>query len=94
MQNEHHEMELLQTYPTGAEKWQCLHCDRQFVMQWQPYKKIVLKEGDEQAYHSGGKGGVQLKPLHLTETQSDAEADDLSADLRSALDDFMNTLNW
>lgn len=55
-----HEMVLRGTDESGAEEWYCPICGRRFLMQWPPaYKKIILEPGDEQAIHSGGKGGLQ-----------------------------------
>jgi hypothetical protein len=58
---ERHEMQLETTHPSGAEEWFCTICGRRFLMQWPPeYKKIVLERGDENALHSGGKGGLRM----------------------------------
>lgn len=64
MDSERHEMELERTHPSGAEEWYCPTCGRRFLMQWPPhYKKIVLEQGDENALHSGGKGGLSIMPM-------------------------------
>jgi hypothetical protein len=60
-QQEHHEMVLETTHASGAEEWYCPTCGRRFLMQWPPtYKKIVLESGDEEALHSGSKGGLSI----------------------------------
>ena len=56
-------MQLVKTYPSGAEEWECVHCERRFVVNWPPrYQKIILETGNEYAVHGGGKGGLQLTP--------------------------------
>jgi hypothetical protein len=65
-----HEMELEIAHPSGAEEWVCHICGRRFLMQWPPeYKKIVLEPGDEYAYHSGAKGGLQMMPPEPTQDE-------------------------
>jgi hypothetical protein len=60
-QQEHHEMVLETTHSSGAEEWFCPTCGRRFLMQWPPaYKKIILEAGDEEALHSGNKGGLRI----------------------------------
>lgn len=60
--SERHEMELVETYPDGAEEWFCPVCSRRFVLQWPPnYKRVILEAGDENAVHSGGKNGVRME---------------------------------
>ncbi len=56
-----HQMVVKNTFPTGAQEWYCPTCGRHFIIQWPPnYKRIVLDEGDEQASHTGGAGGVSM----------------------------------
>ena len=64
-----HTMELVQTYASGAEEWQCPTCGRRMIMQWPPkYKKIVLEPGDELVSHAGGTGGLQLGSASIAAT--------------------------
>lgn len=73
----HHEMRLETTHPSGAEEWFCPTCERRFVMQWPPkYKRIVLCAGDEQARHSGSKGGLQTSVSQLTNGSQSEEVED------------------
>jgi len=53
-----HQMTLRRKYPTGAQEWVCPECDRRFLLQPEPYKKIVMVAGDEFAMHSGNKSKV------------------------------------
>ena len=63
---ETHQMRLERTYESGAEEWLCPSCGRKFVMQWPPrYKRIVLHEGDQNAAHTGGKGGLHMGRLDV-----------------------------
>src|SRR5262245_35728948 len=79
-QQEHHEMVLESTHSSGAEEWYCPTCGRRFLMQWPPsYKKIVPESGDEDALHSGSKGGLRLGH-DVVVRDSAASAQDLSDD--------------
>ena len=70
--NQQHEMILENTYPSGADEWYCPTCGRRFVMQWPPaYKKIVLEPGDEQVSHSGGKGGLRIESIEVSQAEED-----------------------
>lgn len=73
-----HEMQLKTTHPSGAEEWYCPACGRRFLLQWPPeYKKIVLVEGDIDAAHIGGKGGVHVSAARATnEDNSDGPGQD------------------
>jgi len=72
MNEQHHEMVLEMTHPSGADEWYCPTCGRRFLMQWPPaYKKIVLEPGDEQVSHSGGKGGLRIGSINVTQAEED-----------------------
>jgi DNA-directed RNA polymerase subunit RPC12/RpoP len=54
-------MKQVREHDSGAEEWHCPTCGRRFIVQWKPnYKKITLVEGDVEAVHSGGKGGIMV----------------------------------
>jgi hypothetical protein len=56
-----HEMVLQKAYATGVEEWACPVCGYRFLFSWPPdYKKVILTPGDDNAVHTGGKGGVQM----------------------------------
>lgn len=88
--SEQHQMELVETHASGAEEWFCPTCSRRFLMQWAPYKKIVLESGDEYATHSGGKGGLQLNGANVVESRSNAEQEEklFSEELRNAINEL------
>lgn len=70
-EQEHHEMELVVTHPSGAEEWFCPICRRRFLMQWSPaYSMMVIEPGDALARHSGSKGGLRIG---ATEALADEE---------------------
>lgn len=79
---QHHDMFLDKTHPSGAEEWFCSACGRRFVMQWPPkYKRIVLYAGDEQAGHGGSKGGLQMTASQITNgSQGEGVEDNLRLD--------------
>jgi DNA-directed RNA polymerase subunit RPC12/RpoP len=88
--NEQHQMRLEKTHPSGAEEWSCPTCGRRFLMQYPPkYKKIVMEVGDEYAAHSGGKGGLQMGPVQI----SQEEDYELSDELRNALNDALSDID-
>ena len=85
-----HQMQLEKTHASGAEEWSCPTCGRRFLMQYPPnYKRIVLEVGDEYAMHSGGKGGLQMGPVNLSQD----EDHELSDELRSALNEAMSDID-
>jgi len=66
-----HTMVLVTTHDSGAEEWYCPTCGRRFLMQWPPnYKRTVLDAGDENATHSGGKGGVSMRRPQVSPYQA------------------------
>jgi hypothetical protein len=72
-QHETHEMILNTTHPSGVEEWYCPTCGRRFLMQWPPnFKRIILDEGDENALHSGGKGGISMGVQITQDTEGDS----------------------
>ncbi len=89
-----HEMQLEKTHPSGAEEWRCPTCGRRFLLSWPPaYKKIVIEAGDEYAIHSGGKGGLQMMPPQLSDSEEPVLSDELRAALEEALEDI-DFDNW
>ena len=81
-----HEMQLAAQRPTGEEEWFCPICGRRILMHWPPaYKKVVIAPGDEHAYHSGGKGGLQIGWTLSREAASPA----LSEERRTQLEEIL-----
>lgn len=65
-----HEMQLEIEHASGAEEWYCPTCGRRFLLSMPPvYRKIILDTGDELAIHSGGKGGLGVGSLQVTEME-------------------------
>jgi hypothetical protein len=67
MEQQRHEMVLENTHSSGAEEWYCPTCGRRMAITWQPWKKIVLEQGDVFAAHTGSKGGLQMGHLQVTQ---------------------------
>lgn len=44
----------------GYNEWECPVCGRHIVIQIDPYKKIVKREGNTEVAHSAGSGGVTM----------------------------------
>lgn len=90
-QTEQHQMRLEKTHSSGAEEWYCPTCGRRFLLHWPPnYEKIILEAGDEYAIHSGGKGGLQMRWPRINES----DESDLSAELRAALEEALEDLDF
>lgn len=65
-----HTMDLVRNYPNGAEEWVCPTCGRRFLMQWTPeFRRIVLEPGDDLASHTGGKGGIVMGSMQVSQDQ-------------------------
>ena len=70
MSQQQHVMVLERTHPSGAEEWNCPICRRRFLLNWPPeFQKTILNIGDELAIHSGGKGGLGMDSLQITEVE-------------------------
>lgn len=93
-QEQQHHMNLVETHPSGIEEWHCDQCERRMVMQWTPYKKLVLEEGDNYALHSAQKGHVQMQDATVHTQTKFEDTPILSEDLRDALDDFLRDLDF
>ena len=92
-----HRMVLDKSYPSGAEEWYCPTCERRFVMQWPPkYKRIVLNNGDENANHSGGKGGLKIGVGQIQPSEESAPPieEDLPLDRWKSWLDSEETGKW
>lgn len=61
-----HTMTLAETYPTGAVRFLCPACGREFVVApLPPCPRVMLCDGDETAVHSGGTGGVVMGEMSV-----------------------------
>lgn len=90
-----HTMILRSAHVSGAEEWYCPQCGRRFIMQWPPnYKRVILEAGDEYAYHTASKGGVQMGAPQVVATP-EAEMPTIVSD--EDLDvwlDYLNNLDF
>lgn len=74
MQEQHHEMFLERTHPSGAEEWYCPTCGRRFLLQWPPaYEMIVLDVGDPYAQHTGTRGILRTSLMQVEQAKVDSE---------------------
>lgn len=64
---EQHQMRLEKVHDSDAEEWVCESCSRRMLIQWTPkFKRIILDRGEENAVHSGSKGGLVMNSSTLT----------------------------
>lgn len=64
---EQHEMVLEETQANGEENWYCPTCGRRMIITWDPWKKVVIEQGDLEADHSGSKGGLKMGPMQISQ---------------------------
>ena len=70
-----HEMRIEKIHSSDIEEWLCPICGRRLLVRWTPeFQKIVLESGDEYAYHSGSKGGVQIQPPNTVVQENETES--------------------
>lgn len=82
-----HTMVLRGTHVSGAEEWYCPQCGRRFIMQWPPnYKRVILEAGDEYAYHTASKGGLQFGRVALTPHGNRTDENDASDQTEDGLE--------
>jgi hypothetical protein len=44
----------------NTETWVCPDCGRVLLIEWDPWRRVVVVTGDEAVAHSGGKGGLVM----------------------------------
>ncbi len=90
--SEQHQMVVKETYPTGAQRWFCPTCGRNFIISWpgssQGYKRIVLDEGDEQATHAGGTDGLLMQSADVLPVVSEQPGETDAREGESSADDL------
>lgn len=59
MPNSSHQMILTDTHE-GTEEWYCPKCGRTILIEWNPWKRTTVIEGDTYISHTGGKGGLVM----------------------------------
>ena len=79
----HHVMNLEVTHPSGADEWLCPECGRRLLITYPPnYSKTVLVVGDENVEHNGGRGGLTMAGLTVSQADQDTSpTDDLIREL-------------
>jgi hypothetical protein len=93
-QEQRHQMNLINTHPSGVEEWHCPQCQYHMALQWEPYKKLVLAEGEKFALHSAKKGEIQVVRPDVQSRFESEDASILSDELRDALEDFFRDVDF
>ena len=67
---ERHDMQLQQSFPSGAQEWLCTTCKRRVVIESgsNRVKIIALEPGDERAIHSTSSGGLRVAASQARES--------------------------
>lgn len=85
---EQHEMVVKQSYPSGAQEFYCPTCGRRFILQWPPaYQRIILDEGDENAIHSSGSGGLTMQVSSVRQKSEEDSGEQNNGDQTGQIDD-------
>lgn len=95
MNEQHHEMVLEMTHPSGMQGWYCPTCGRRILLLVPPNNEVVIVEpGDQYASHSGSTGGLRIGAVQVAER--DKEAEEVSEEsLRPWIKALENLdLNW
>ena len=50
-----HNMDLVSTHPEDLEEWVCPICGHRVLIQWEPFKRIIIEDGDTEVLHIGLK---------------------------------------
>ena len=68
---ERHDMQLQQSFPSGAQEWLCTTCKRRVVIEHGAIrvKIIALEAGDERAIHSTSSGGLRVAASQARESE-------------------------
>jgi hypothetical protein len=93
--NQQHVMVLEIEHPSGAEGWYCPTCGRRIFRKLPPNSSwAVVEPGDEEAYHSGSKGNVQIGSVQVTQNDEGKDGQ-LDEHLRPWIDAINRLdLNW
>jgi len=49
----------------GTEEWCCSTCGRRLLVEWEPFRKVTLEPGDENAGHAVSKGGLRIGSIEI-----------------------------
>ena len=60
-----HQMKLT-SEAEGTQQWECPDCGRVMLIEWQPWRRVVVVRGDEHAAHSGATGGLEMGFIEVT----------------------------
>ena len=74
MNEQHHEMVLEMTHPSGMQGWYCPTCGRRILFLVPPNGEMVIVEpGDPSATHSGSTGGLRIGAIEVTKRAEEPE---------------------
>lgn len=62
-ENTLHQMNLTDDSKEGTEEWTCPVCGKLILIEWNPWRKITIVEGDKYAFHSASKGGLKIAEI-------------------------------
>jgi hypothetical protein len=92
MQEQHHEMILEMTHPSGMQGWYCPTCGRRILLRVPPNNEMVIVEtGDTYANHSGSMGGLRVGDVQVKERDEEVSEESLRPWLK-ALENL--NLDW
>ncbi len=95
MNEQHHEMVLEMTHPSGMQGWYCPTCGRRILLQVPPNREMIIVEpGDQHAGHSGSIGGLRIGAVQVIEPVEEPEeiSEERLLPWIKALEDL--DLNW
>lgn len=73
MNEQHHEMVLELTHPSGMQGWYCPTCGRRILLLVPPNSEMVIVEpGDKYASHSGSIGGLRIAAVQVKERDEES----------------------
>ncbi|OLT06266.1 hypothetical protein BJF90_17455 [Pseudonocardia sp. CNS-004] len=59
---------------SDTERWTCPTCGRVMVVRWFPeFEHVIVRAGDEQAIHTGGKGGAEVGSVAVVAEEGERE---------------------
>lgn len=87
-----------QMHKTGTnghrEIWECPVCHRVIMVQWNPFRRIIIEDGDENADHYGTKGtGIDLN-LNVYDGRGEENNNQIISDELSDLLDDLDFLSF
>ena len=74
MNEQHHEMVLEMTHPSGVQGWYCPTCGRRILLRVSPdIEMVIVEPGDQYVGHSGSTGGLRIGAVQVKERDEEPE---------------------